>query len=322
MATGTESRFQDMILKTAEVQVNGTPVYPSFPRIGKNWFVDAKNGSDGHDGLSWSRPLLTMGEAFDRLGSGDTIYFVGKVREQLTAPDGVFDVTIVGAGNRPRHADDHSESVNDRTRGSSASSWLLPTSPTASTPLLKVQNQGWRLANFLMQADTNQVCVDLITNSESGDDEYSAGHFSCYGMRFDGAGTGIRDNGPAGFVGIYDSFFRGMTTAIGEVAGAGPGTRSWWEIMGNRFFNNTNGINLQLISATITRNYVGPDHTKGIWTVGASAANNMVTGNYLMGDYDTLYDSATGDMWTGNWSDDTASDNVDAAGQTTAVPGT
>lgn len=317
MATGTESRFQDMVLKAAELQVNGTPIYPSFPKIGKNWFVDAKNGDDAADGLSWSNAMLTMGEAFTRLGSGDMIYFVGKVREQLTAPDGVFDVTIIGASNRPRHADDHSESVNSRTRGSSASTWVLPASPASATPLLKVQNQGWRTVNFLMGADTNQVCIDLVTNSESGDDEYSAGHFSCYGMRFDGAGIGIRDNGPAGFVGIYDSFFRGQTTAIGSTAGAGPGSESWWEIRNNRFSDNTNGIVIPCLRSVIRGNMFLPTHTKEIDLT--NGGSNIVTENVLTGDYDVCV-AATGDLWFNNYSLDASSDEVDADGKTSAVP--
>src|SRR3972149_3825866 len=81
---------------------------PSF--YGRYWFVDAKSGSDGNRGESAERPFLTMDKAFDMIDSGDVIIFRGKVREELTTPSGVFDVTVIGAANRPRHADDHSES--------------------------------------------------------------------------------------------------------------------------------------------------------------------------------------------------------------------
>lgn len=291
--------------------IGGMP--PSF--YGRYWFVDAKTGADGNKGSSRDRPFLTMAKAFSVIDSGDVIIFRGKVREQLTAPDGVFDVTVIGASNRPRHPDDHTEA--DGKRGSSAAAWVLPASPTAATPLLKVQNQGWRLQNFLMGATTNQVCVDLVTNSESGDDEYSAGHFSCYGMRFDGAGVGIRDNGPAGFVGIYDSFFRGMTTAIDETAGAGPGSRSWWEIKGNRFSDNTNGIQLALIRSVVSHNRFLPTHTIEVDLTGG--ANNIVTENTFTGDYDVNV-AGTTDMWFNNYSLDAASAEIAADGKTDAVP--
>jgi hypothetical protein len=297
------------------IMIRGTAMFDAG--YGRAWYVDAKVGADGNSGKRRDRPFLTMSKALSVIDSGDMIFFRGKVREQLTAPDGVFDVTIIGASNRPRHADDHTESGG--ARGSSAATWVLPASPVAATPLLTIRNQGWRLVNFLMGATTSQVCVDLVTNSESGDDEYSSGHFSCYGMRFDGAGTGIRDNGPGGFVGIYDSFFRGQTTGIGQVAGAGPGTRSWWEIKGNRFSDNTNGIAAILIRSVIRGNMFLPTHTIEI-NLPTGSSSNIVTENVFTGDYDANV-AGTGDVWFNNYALDAASGEVDdTTGQTTAVP--
>ena len=301
------------------ISSQGVPIIggPSF--YGRYWFVDAKVGSDGNRGNSRDRPFATMSKAFSQLDSNDVIIFRGKVREQVTAPDGVFDVTIIGAGNRPRHADDHTESGG--ARGSSAATWVLPTSPVSATPLLTVRNQGWRLQNFLMGADTSQVCVDLVTNSESGDDEYSAGHFSCYGMRFDGAGIGIRDNGPAGFVGIHDSFFRGQTTAIAVTAGAGPGTRSWWEITGNRFESNTNHVVAALDRALVKGNMFMAFTTKALDVSGGSVGLNVVTENVFTGDYSTAaHASGPTDFWFNNHAIDAAETEVDADGKTNAVP--
>src|SRR4051812_35457516 len=75
-----------------------------LPR-GTTYYVDTNSGVDTNNGKSWSSAFLTMAKAFSVLVSGDRIVFVGNVREQLTTPVQVFDVQIIGAGNRPRHAD-------------------------------------------------------------------------------------------------------------------------------------------------------------------------------------------------------------------------
>lgn len=71
---------------------------------GAFYFVDPNIVTSG-DGRSWGQAFDTMEEALASIVSGDTIAFRGKVREQLTAPAQVFDVNIIGVGNRPRHAD-------------------------------------------------------------------------------------------------------------------------------------------------------------------------------------------------------------------------
>src|SRR6185295_10492501 len=103
------------------------------------------DGSDGGSGKTWRTAKLTMAATLALVGSGDTVVFLGKLREQVTAPVQVFDVTIVGAGNRPRHAD--SEPTPDQQ---SAATWAAPSSPTPAPPLLKVLQQGWRVENFVM----------------------------------------------------------------------------------------------------------------------------------------------------------------------------
>ena len=93
-------------------QYGGMPVGNDFmvskvfstPIKGRAWFVDTSYGGNG-TGKSPKTAFSTMQRAFDNVQSGDVIYFVGKVTEQLVTPVQVFDVTVVGAGNRPRHAD-------------------------------------------------------------------------------------------------------------------------------------------------------------------------------------------------------------------------
>jgi len=103
----------------------------------QHWWVNGNFGSDGNDGLSPASPKLTMANVFTLINSGDIIHFTGNITEQLTTPAGIFDVTIIGEGNLPRNADSF-----DTNNGYTAATWKFPASPTAATPLLKVQQQG------------------------------------------------------------------------------------------------------------------------------------------------------------------------------------
>src|SRR6476619_180307 len=87
-------------LAVAGAPVNGSP-------WGSRWFVDGNRGGDNQTGDNRDEPFRTMAKALAVVGSGDTIYFRGNIVENLVAPAGIFDVTIIGAGNRPRHADAH-----------------------------------------------------------------------------------------------------------------------------------------------------------------------------------------------------------------------
>jgi hypothetical protein len=316
--TGTESRYQDQLMKVGALQIGGTPIYPGFPISGNTFFVSPHLGNDNFDGSDWDSAVATFDALFDKdnFVSGSVVYFNGKVREQVTTPAGVFDVTIIGTGNRPRHADAHTTNG-----GYSAATWMLPASgAVAATPALRIQQQGWRLMNFLMQADTSQVCVDLYRDGGAGDAERDASHFSCYGMRFDGAGIGIRDNGGCNFVGIYDSFFRGQTTAIANITGAGIGTMSFWEVVGNKFIDNTNHAVIPISHGLVKGNMFMTFTTIGLNSSGGTAGKNTVTENVMFGDYDAGFVAHADDFWFNNHSLDTASGEVDADGKTSAVP--
>lgn len=279
-----------------------------FKPFATYYFVDADNytqsASDGNTGLSPEEPLLTMGRAFELIASGDVISFIGNVREQITAPLGVFDVTIIGCGNSPRHAD-----AFDGVSGYTAATWRPEATPVADTPLLTIQSQGWRLMNFLMTTGvTGQPLVKIARNSESGDDEIDGGHFSCSGMRFDGAPIGIQV-ATTGFIGVFNSYFRGCTTAAIGVTSGGPGTNGFWYIDGNRFFDNGTHILAPLVQSTISNNEFGTC-TMGVDLTGGN--NNCVgPGNLLFGNYNNLYSPGTTDQWAGNF-------NI--AGITTANP--
>lgn len=276
-------------------------------------FVDGNQGDDDANGSAWSRSMRTMAAAFAVVRSGATIYWRGNIREQINTPAGVFDVSVVGVPTRARHADAHSTNG-----GYSASTWKLPAVPTADTPLVRVRQQGWSFINGLFVPGAAQVAIDVFRDGGAADLERDGSHCWIQGVRFDGAGIGIRANGGPAFVGIEDCRFRGMTTGIANITGAGIGTNLGWEIIDNRFMDNTNHLVVPLSQAMILRNVFGKFTTKSIDLVGG-VGNNEVHGNYLAGDYDG-YVAAANDEWAGNYSMDVASAEVGAEGLTILAP--
>lgn len=286
---------------------------------GRKYFVDAKLGNNSNRGELPSAPLLTMTAAFAKLKSGDTIVCRGKIKEQLTTPAGVFDVTIIGAANRPRHADDHTES--DGARGSSSATWVSPDSATAATPLLKVQQQGWKVVNMLWGAGpANTATVQVFRDGGAGDAERDGSHFHIVGCRFSAPVIGVQASGGPAFIVVEDCVFHGATSkAIGETTGAGIGTNLLWQVKDCQFHDNANHIVAPLSQGTIIRNVFGKFTTKGV-DLTSGAGYNQVNANFMSGDYDAGYVAASNDDWAGNYSMDVTSAEVGAEGLTIAVP--
>lgn len=280
---------------------------------GRTWFVNANStipnagwgpGSDGNSGTSPTSPFLTMDRAFDSIGSGDVINFVGKIAEQLVTPVQVFDVWINGCGNRPRHAD--STPAGGQY---AAAQWAPPASGgTAAQATLRVLQQGWRFTNFLMTAiDANAACLEIVRNAGAGDLERDASHASILGMRFSGAGIGIRGGVAGTFTEIpYNvevgySQFDNMTYAMRAAIECNQ-----WYIHDNFFGPNTNQI---IIPA---RNFLIKDNSIGAFTAAGNSGGidlnggtglNQVTGNNLSGTYSIAggYRVANAnDNWYGN----------------------
>ena len=279
---------------------------------GRAWFVDASSGSNG-DGTSPQRALSTMQKAFNAIARGDIIYFVGKVTEQLVTPVQVFDVTVVGCGNRPRHADAVPAGGNW-----AASQWGPPASGgVAAQATVRVLQQGWRFVNILWTAiDANAACIELVRNAAADDAERDASHADIASCRFSGAGIGIRSGVAGTFteivnnVRVIDCDFMDMTTAMSSAIQA-----SAWQIKGNRFRANTNHITLQAGGFQITNNIFGSFTTNGI-VLTTGAGLNIITMNYLSGTYSNAggYTAANAnDEWAGNF-------NTLAGGITVADP--
>jgi hypothetical protein len=272
---------------------------PSF--YGRYWFVDAKVGSDGNRGNSADRPFQTMDKAFDNIDSGDVIIFRGKIREELTTPAGVFDVTIIGAANQPRHADDHSESSSPG-RGSSSATWTTPASPTAATPLLIVQQQGWKFYNFLWDGPSDAAALQLFRDGGADDAERDASHAHILGCKFVAGQNHIEFKGGLSQVVLEENLFFGATAdSILETVGAGIGTNNYHRFLNNAWHNNESHIDMAANYATIRGNTFGKKTTDGINLGGGS--ENVVTLNYLYGTYSIAggYTAGTNDEWAGNF---------------------
>jgi hypothetical protein len=201
-------------------------------RAGSEYYVDAVDGSDSRGGTSWDTAFLTMEHAFTVLRSGDSIAFVGKIKEQIVTPVQIFDVTIRGAGNRPRHAD----AAPVPTGGQSAATWTVPASPTAATPLVKVLQQGWRFENILFAGPSDAASVLLFRDGGAGNAERDASHAVISGCRFASGQDGVEQSGGCYNVRIENSRFHDLTGyCIKNTGGAGIAASYRWEIVGNDF---------------------------------------------------------------------------------------
>ena len=275
---------------------------------GRVWYVDAKVGADGNSGKRRDRPLLTMSKAFTKVDSGDTIVFRGKVREELTTPAGVFDVTVIGAANRPRHADDHSESSTPG-RGSSSATWAPPASPTTATSLCIVQQQGWSFRNILFDCPVDAAALQLNRDAAADDSERDSGHTSVYGCRFASGKIGIQNAGGAGFCHIAGNVFHLLT----ESGGAGIKCTSTsvavpltWLVEYNHFHNNASHILSSMSYSTIAHNIFGRfTATLSVDLYDQPSAGqgeyNVITQNHLSGTYGaTAYPAGSNNEWGGN----------------------
>jgi hypothetical protein len=282
----------------------GVPVLPGYPyihsgsttnnggsvlRANKHVWVHGQLGNDGNNGLSPDKPKLTMSAALNMIGSGDIVHLTGKVTESITAPAGVFDVTIIGEGNAPRHADAHTTN-----NGYSTAQW---NSAATTTSQLTLQQQGWKIMNILFDAPTSAAAIVFPRNASSGDSERDSSHAQILGCRFASGSMGIQITGTENVFNVLvaGNTFNDLTTAIDSSGGYAYR----WQIIGNNFTNNTNHIDVGFNAATITDNVFGEVTTLGVDLTGGT--NNVVSRNIFHGDYNVLNVAGTTDAWGGNY---------------------
>lgn len=277
----------------SSLSVAGAPVMGNQANpFGRVLFVNGNGGADGQNGKSTGRSFATLAKALSVASSGDTIYIRGNITENITAPAGLFDISIIGSGNRPRHADAHTGS-----NGYSGATWKAS---VTSDPLCIVRQQGWRFENILFACPTTDAALDFIRDAASGDSERDSSHAIVRGCRFAGGQDGIRITGTENVFNVLvdDNVFADQTgTSI--VSSGGYAYR--WMIRNNEFVANANHIDVGFTQATIRDNNFGKFTTKSIDLTGG--ANNVVTRNHLSGTYSNVggYTAGTNDEWGGNF---------------------
>jgi hypothetical protein len=285
------------IFRPKWIDANNIAFLPS--RIGGNvYHVDTNNGSNDNDGLSWDAPFLTVAKLDTILASGDVVYIRGKIREQWTTPAGVFDVTFIGMGNRPRHAD----STPDGGQ-TAANTWTTPLAAAAATPLVKVLQQGWRFVNILFAGPADAACIKLFRDAGAGDAERDASHAEILGCRFASGQDGIEQYGGLHNVKVEGcSFFdlTGFALKNGNVGIASPGA---WEILNNRFDSCANLMGAwQLWRSKFNDNVITDIAGELIDTSGGNGDNVFLRNSFdiASGDFDPDggVTGKTGEVWS------------------------
>lgn len=290
------------------------------------WFVDGQNGSDSASGLSPDEPLKTIGELLSRLRSNDVAYLTGNFAEEAgNTPKNVENVSFIGMSpGRPKYADaarDADANQFGETDQNGGCSWRPPATESGTTPLITVVHQGWTFQNIFFVPPTDAAAVAFDHSAVSGADDGGASYITFRNCIFEGGHSAIDiDEGGVAQMLIEDCVFSTLTSiAINQATETTTCQRC--VIRRCYFMNNDEHISIGATDCMIH------DNLFGRWTTDSislnSGSNNLVTRNYLWGDYSTsAYVPATSDEWTGNFSQDTAQNEVADNGITVANPST
>lgn len=282
-----------------------SPLAPSNGR--RHIWVQGQYGNNGNEGFGPDAPVSTMARAFTMLQSGDTIHFTGSILEQLVAPAGIFDVTIIGEGTRPRHADAATSSTIEKLGGRSGATWKAPASPAATTPLLVVRQQGWRFANILFAPPSDDAALEFIRDAAAGDLERDSSHAEVLNCRFAGGLTHILISGSeiVHNLLIRGNLFQDQSGATGAAIKTSIAANYCrrFVVEDNIFELNTKHIVAGMEDSTIRRNMIQTFTTTGIDLRGGTGLNRVYD-NYLSGTYSEAggyFRAAADDDWGGNW---------------------
>lgn len=217
--------------------------------VGRIWYVNTNTdanaadlkgpvGSNSNDGRSPLTPFATVARALTFIDCYDIIVISGVVKEQVVAPLGVFDVTLLGAGNLPRQA----TSGGVPTGGGAY--WTSPTSPAASTPLLELIEQGWSVRNICFNpVDASPAIQGTRAEDAVHPDPSHLLIDGCYFIGGGGTRIGFQDSGGLFNVVIQNCWFQALGgTAIKGIAGAGIATPLRHQYLNNYFLQNANDI--------------------------------------------------------------------------------
>lgn len=275
---------------------------------GNYLYVDTVNGSDTNDGADWVYPLQTMAKAFTKAVSNSVIYVVGDIREEITAPLGLYGVTIIGAaGGRPRH----STSGGVVTNGNGVS-WREPAT-ALNAPLLELREQGWEVHNILFVPESGYGAVKL--HREETATYPDASHFIMRNCKVIGGGSqvglGIDDSGASYHIEVSGCEFVNLEYAYhaSGVGIAAPSAHLWQD---NLFYSNKHDIVGNFATSRFMRNrfatlYNASTHPNTLnlaptADAGVAAASNVVLDNVFADAAADVtiakgYKPATGDIW-------------------------
>lgn len=253
----------------------------------------------------------SMEDCLQHVRSRDVIVLGGVLREQVVTPLDVYDVTIIGAANNPRQA----TSGGVPTGG--GASWLPPTSPTATTPLIEVRAAGWSFKNIEFTPVNASAAVRLTRSATV--DTIDASHAGFEGCAFQSNGgttqIGIEDNGGCGFVTIDGCRFEalGGTAILGLNTAAAVPLR--WRVRQNLFLRNTNGIAMSATQGLFWANVINQaandaNNKMNLISVAGQGSLNMVLDNQFSDAAANVtiakgYKPGTTDVWR-NWVTDSA----------------
>lgn len=281
--------------------------------FGVTLFVNTVAGNDGNSGLTPDKALDTMDAALDKLAAlhaavsksadNSTIYVIGDVREQLSAPLGVSGVRIVGL-------------ANGNNRHDNGMRWRQAATAT-NAPLLIVHEQGWEFHNILFVPESGYSALKFWRAEDATHPDGS--HAIVRGCKFIGPttigtplGIGIEDYGGMHHQLIEDNEFADLDFAIKatNVSIASPLRNT---IRRNSFDSNKNDIGLnanlcRILDNTFNTAYNSSTHPIIInlaYTADASGKNvvhnNVFADAITAIDDDHGYIESTGDVWGGNW---------------------
>jgi hypothetical protein len=214
----------------------------------------------------------TFANLSNQLQDRDLILFSGVLREQAIAPLGVFDVTILGAANQPRQA------TNSGVPTGGGATWLAPTSPAATTPLIEVREQGWTFENIFFNGPTDDACIKM--HCEENATYPDGSHLTLRNCRLGGGFIGLEDYGGASNVLIEDCSFEDMTgTGGGAVVVTNQSIRipSRWQFQRNRILPCVNG----LVGAWVDSRFIHNTISKSTTTTLNLASGNTGLRNFV-----------------------------------------
>lgn len=229
------------------------------------------------DGNGPGSAFTTFAALAPHLRSRDVVIFGGVLREQAVAPLGVFDVYVCGAAQRPRQA------TSSGTPTGGGATWMAPASPTATTPLIELREQGWCFENidFVPHSDDAAIkmhCEETATYPD-------ASHLTVRGCRFTDGLIGIEDYGGASNVLIEDCSFESLAgVGGGAVVVTNQGIRipQRWVFRNNRILPCVNGIVGAFVDSVFRDNTIAKSTTTTLnLASGNTGLRNFVTFNYF-----------------------------------------